>query len=74
MMPVIPQHMLELGFDNLTIGTVMGFFSISSMIARPVGGIWINSYGSKKVMLMSVILISPPHFLYSYLIPSWLYH
>jgi MFS family permease len=64
MMPVIPQHMLELGFDNLTIGTVMGFFSISSMIARPVGGIWINSYGSKKVMLMSVILyFSTPFFI-----------
>lgn len=56
MMPVIPKHMLELGFDNLTIGTVMGLFSISSMISRPVGGVWINTYGSKKVMLISIIL------------------
>ncbi|MGB3964747.1 MAG: MFS transporter, partial [Tepidanaerobacteraceae bacterium] len=56
MMPVIPDHMLYLGFDNLTIGTVMGLFSISSMIARPVGGVMINSYGSKKVMFISIIL------------------
>ena len=56
MMPVIPKYMLELGFDNLTIGTVMGLFSISSMISRPIGGIWINTYGSKKVMLISIIL------------------
>lgn len=56
MMPVIPKYMLELGYDNLTIGTIMGLFSISSMIARPVGGVWINAYGSKKVMLISVIL------------------
>lgn len=56
MMPVIPKYMLELGFDNLTIGSVMGLFSISSMISRPVGGIWINTYGSKKVMLISIIL------------------
>lgn len=48
MMPVIPKHMLELGFDNLTIGSVMGLFSISSMISRPIGGVWVNTYGSKK--------------------------
>ncbi|NLZ52526.1 MAG: MFS transporter [Thermoanaerobacteraceae bacterium] len=56
MMPVIPEHMLNLGFDNLTIGSVMGIFSISSMIARPAGGIMINTYGSKKVMFISIIL------------------
>lgn len=56
MMPVIPEHMLNLGFDNLTIGSVMGLFSISSMIARPAGGVMINTYGSKKVMLISIIL------------------
>lgn len=56
MMPVIPEHMLNLGFDNLTIGTVMGLFSISSMIARPAGGVMINTYGSKKVMFISIIL------------------
>jgi len=56
MMPVIPEYMLSLGFDNLTIGTVMGLFSISSMIARPVGGVMINTYGSKKVMFISIIL------------------
>lgn len=56
MMPVIPEHMLNLGFDNLTIGSVMGLFSISSMIARPAGGVMINTYGSKKVMFISIIL------------------
>ncbi|HHV19785.1 MAG TPA: MFS transporter [Thermoanaerobacterales bacterium] len=56
MMPVIPKHMLQLGFDNLTIGAVMGLFSISSMISRPIGGVWINTHGSKKVMLISIIL------------------
>lgn len=56
MMPVIPVYMLELGFDNLTIGTTMGLFSISSMLARPIGGIWINTYTSKKVMLLSICL------------------
>ncbi|WP_286680101.1 MFS transporter [Tepidanaerobacter sp. EBM-49] len=56
MMPAIPVYMLELGFDNLTIGTTMGLFSISSMLARPIGGIWINTYTSKKVMLISIAL------------------
>jgi len=56
MMPVVPEYMLYLGFDNLTIGTVMGLFSISSMIARPVGGVMLNTYGSKKVMFTSIIL------------------
>lgn len=56
MMPVIPSHMLDLGYDNLTIGTVAGLFSISSMIARPISGIWIDTMGSKKVMLTSIVL------------------
>ena len=56
MMPVVPEYMLNLGFDNLTIGSIMGLFSISSMIARPVGGVLINSYGSKKVMFISIAI------------------
>lgn len=56
MMPVIPVYMLGLGFDNLTIGTTMGLFSISSMLARPIGGTWINTYTSKKVMLLSICI------------------
>ncbi len=56
MMPVIPKYMLGLGYDNLTIGTVMGLFSISSMISRPMGGIWIDKFGNKKVMIASIIL------------------
>ncbi|WP_296970114.1 MFS transporter [Tepidanaerobacter sp. EBM-38] len=56
MMPVIPKYMLNMGFDNLTIGTTMGLFSVSSMIARPVGGVWINTYNSKKVMLASIVI------------------
>lgn len=73
MMPVIPDHMLYLGFDNLTIGTVMGLFSISSMIARPVGGVMINSYGSKKVMFISIILFFLTPFLLKlpYAIPGF---
>jgi len=64
MMPVIPKHMLDLGFDNLTIGTIAGLFSISSMIARPIGGIWIDTMGSKKVMLLSIfVFFATPLFL-----------
>lgn len=63
MMPVIPKHMLQLSYDNLTISAVMGLFSISSMIARPVSGVWINASGSKRVMLISIILFFSTPFL-----------
>ena len=56
MMPVISSHMLNLGFDNFTIGLVVGLFSISSLIARPVSGIFIERIGNKKLMLVSILI------------------
>lgn len=56
MMPVIPSYMLQKGFDNMTIGLVVFFFSVSSLIARPLGGIWVEKMGSRKLMLISIML------------------
>lgn len=56
MMPAISMHMLDLGIDNSTIALVVGLFSISSLISRPIGGKWVDSYGTKKVMYISIAL------------------
>ncbi len=56
MMPVISSHMLNLGFDNFTIGLVVGLFSISSLVARPVSGIIIERIGNRKLMLVSILI------------------
>ncbi|HHW03584.1 MAG TPA: MFS transporter [Thermoanaerobacterales bacterium] len=56
MMPVIPSYMLQKGFDNMTIGLVVFFFSASSLIARPLGGVWVEKMGSRKLMLLSIVL------------------
>lgn len=50
MLPVIPLRMMDQGFDNATIGFVIGLFAISSMIARPGGGVLVESYGIKPVI------------------------
>jgi len=56
MMPVIPSYMLQKGFDNMTIGLVVFLFSVSSLIARPIGGVWVEKMGSRKLMLVSIML------------------
>ena len=50
MLPVIPLRMMDQGFDNATIGFVIGLFAISSMIARPGGGVLVESFGVKPVI------------------------
>lgn len=56
MMPVFPIYMMELGIDKLTIGIIMGLFSISSMVSRPLGGIWVDAMGRRKLMFFSIAL------------------
>lgn len=56
MMPAISMHMLDLGIDNATIALVVGMFSISSLISRPVGGKWTDNYGTKNVMFLSIAM------------------
>jgi len=56
MMPAISMHMLELSIDRATIALVVGMFSISSLVSRPIGGKWTDSYGTKNVMFLSVAL------------------
>jgi predicted MFS family arabinose efflux permease len=56
MMPVFPIYMMELGIGKLTIGIIMGLFSISSMVSRPLGGIWVDAMGRRKLMFFSIAL------------------
>jgi len=56
MMPVIPTHLLDLGYDNMTIGFVVFLFSFSSLFARPLGGILVDRWGSRRLMLFSAAL------------------
>lgn len=64
LMPVLPIQMLAVGINNLVIGTIMGLFSVTSMVARPLGGIWVDTMGRRKLMFLSIILFfTTPFFL-----------
>ncbi|WP_422447718.1 MFS transporter [Thermoanaerobacterium sp. DL9XJH110] len=56
MMPVFPIYMLKLGIDKFTIGVIIAFFSFSSLVARPLGGTWVDGMGRRRLMLLSIAL------------------
>jgi MFS family permease len=56
LLPALPLYMQTLGTNKFEIGLIMGIFSISSLILRPISGQLVDVYGRKKVMLISILI------------------
>lgn len=56
LLPVLPLYLGDLGSNNLQIGFVMGIFSISSLVLRPVSGSLADRQGRKALLFISIIL------------------
>lgn len=54
--PVLPLYIKQLGGTDDVIGLVMGIFTVSTVISRPVTGLLLDSF-SKKIVLMFGLVI-----------------
>lgn len=64
LLPVLPLYIQALGVNKFQIGLIMGIFSISSLILRPISGQLVDVHGRKKVMLLSILIYLVTPFLY----------
>lgn len=65
LLPALPLYFHSLGANKFEIGIIMGFFSVSSLILRPISGQLVDSHGRKKIMQWSIIiyLVTPLFYL-----------
>ncbi|MEW8986150.1 MAG: MFS transporter [Bacillus sp. (in: firmicutes)] len=54
----------DLQSDNSEAGLLTTIFLVSAIIVRPFAGYWLERYGKKRIMLISLIIFAVPTLLY----------
>lgn len=57
-LPIITPYALSLGATNLMTGAIIAVYSLSNMIGNIFAGHWIDRFGRKKLLLISMFLVS----------------
>ncbi len=52
--PVLPIYVVEIGGTSAAVGLLMGLFTFSSIILRPIQGRRLNRTGRKKLLLLGI--------------------
>lgn len=55
--PNVPLFLLTIGGDTRDVGYVMGVYTISAMLIRPVAGWLVDKYSRNKVMIGGILLM-----------------
>ncbi|GAB6181924.1 MFS transporter [Desulfotomaculum defluvii] len=57
LLPTLPLYIMDIGGNQREVGYVMGAYTISAMIIRPIAGWLVDSYGRKKIMLLGMFMV-----------------
>jgi predicted MFS family arabinose efflux permease len=57
-MPIIPKYASQLGASLLMAGILAGIFSITALVARPLGGFLADQFNKRWILVGSVMLFS----------------
>lgn len=58
LMPTLPLYVVELGGSESIVGLVIGVFTVSAVIIRPVAGWALDTYGRKAIFLMGLVVMA----------------
>jgi MFS family permease len=65
LMPTLPVYLQEvLKAGKQDVGLIIGMYTLAALLIRPISGYVLDTYGRKKVFLVSIILFSALFFLY----------
>lgn len=56
LLPTMPMYAVRLGGGEMAAGLVMGFFTFSAMLVRPVSGWALDTYGRRAVLLLGIVV------------------
>lgn len=65
-LPVIATFATSLGATPIIVGLVIGIYSFSNMLGNVLSGIWVDKFGSKRILVGSVIVAGILVFFYTY--------
>jgi DHA1 family multidrug resistance protein-like MFS transporter len=65
-LPVIAPFATSLGATSIIVGSVIGVYSFSNMLGNVLSGIWVDKFGSKRILASSMIVAGILVFLYTY--------
>jgi MFS family permease len=66
LLPTLPLHIKDLGADEAQLGLVIGGFTLSAVVARPIVGGLLDRYGRRPFILAGLILFAVSMFLYNW--------
>lgn len=67
LLPVLPMYVTQvLEEDKTKIGYIIGLYALSALLIRPFSGYALDTFGRRKVYIISMLLYTLSMFLYSY--------
>lgn len=57
-LPIITPYAVSLGATNLMTGAIIAIYSLANMIGNVFAGHWIDRFGRKRLLLISMFLVS----------------
>lgn len=64
LIPILPLYLEDMGKDRSEIGVIIGAFSASSIILRPLVGALLDTYSKKSLMILGALIFAVSPFLY----------
>ncbi len=56
--PILPLFIHDMGGNDLTIGFVMGVFTLSTLLTRPIVGYLLDTMGKKSMLIIGLIIFT----------------
>lgn len=64
--PNVPLFLLTIGGDTKDVGYVMGVYTMSAMMIRPIAGWWVDKHSRSRVMIFGIFLMFLTCLLYNW--------
>ena len=65
-LPIIAPFANSIGATPIIVGSVIGIYSFSNMLGNVLSGIWVDKFGSKRILASSMIVAGVLVFMYTY--------
>lgn len=57
-LPIIAPFAQDLGATSLSIGLIIGVYSLTNIFGNLIAGIWIDKFGRKKILISGMLFVS----------------
>lgn len=64
--PVMPSFAKELNLNGATVGYLISAFAFAQLLASPITGVWVDTVGRKKMIVLGMFLFSFSELLFGF--------